>query len=108
MKGFVFIIICLLIWLIYQDLSKSPLLTAPAAPSLANSSELTTVSQPASYTAVRMQVEAGDTILSLTEKINGSRSINIEQLKRDFIALNPEQAHQALQIGQFYEFPLYH
>ncbi len=105
MRGFIFLIICLLFWLIYQDLSKSPLLSGQASEPLSSAA---TVTSAGSYTAVRMQIEAGDTILSLTEKLNGSKPINIDQLRKDFNTLNPDAFSQSLQIGQFYEFPLYH
>lgn len=103
MRAVIFIIFCFLLWIIYQDLTRSPLLQG--IPRMVDGpSQL----QTATYTSVRMQVQPGDTMLSLTEKINGNRTIDIEQLVKDFKTLNPEIDNTALSVGQYYNFPLYH
>lgn len=102
MRAFLFIIICLLFWVIYQDLARSPLLQG-----LPNAEQRFATAQISTYTAIRMQAEPGDTLLSLAEKINGNRSIDIEKLIKDFKTLNPDAPDTVLTFGQYYEFPLY-
>ena len=58
---------------------------------------------------VKVKFERGDTFLSISERINGSSisTIPIEQLIADFEKLNPNVNVHSLNIGHYYNFPIY-
>ncbi|MCG5103062.1 hypothetical protein [Oceanobacillus alkalisoli] len=54
-----------------------------------------------------IKIEAGDTVLSVTEEINTFDYLDIEQIKEDFAMLNPGVDADSLVPSSFYYFPLY-
>ncbi|MRG86609.1 LysM peptidoglycan-binding domain-containing protein [Salinibacillus xinjiangensis] len=58
------------------------------------------------YKPVSHTVSAGDTVLSIAEKVN-SRSIPIQKILEDFQTLNPDADPHNIRIGETYFFPEY-
>ncbi|MEI3611696.1 hypothetical protein [Pseudogracilibacillus sp. SO30301A] len=58
---------------------------------------------------VKIKVEAGDTILSVSEELNGEKlnQIKIEDILDDFNSVNPEVTTIELTPGMYYYFPTY-
>ncbi|RYM02221.1 LysM domain-containing protein [Sporolactobacillus sp. THM7-7] len=101
MKKKVFTILLLLVcWTSYADLTTG---TLP-------SGQKTDFSVPGSEKAAvpfkRITVEPGDTLLSITERINEG-DVSIDQVMDDFTILNPSADPNHLQIGKSYAFPDY-
>lgn len=101
------IVICFILFLlsIYHDLfSKNPT-------SLQNKQEEQAVSlyNDHSFEIVQVKVKAGDTVLSIIERLNKERSEEIEADKflRDFEKLNPNVNPHQLEKNTIYYFPLY-
>jgi hypothetical protein len=60
------------------------------------------------FDILKVKIEAGDTVLTVMEKINPSLSdLNIEQIMEDFSLLNPNIDPNHLQSNRFYFFPKY-
>lgn len=58
---------------------------------------------------VQVKINAGDTLLSISERINGTNiSISMDQLIEDFKMVNPEVNTLILTTGSYYFFPVYH
>ncbi len=58
---------------------------------------------------VKIKVEAGDTILSVSEELNGENlnQIKIEDILDDFNSVNPNVTTIELTPGMYYYFPTY-
>ncbi|MCO7175707.1 LysM peptidoglycan-binding domain-containing protein [Sporolactobacillus kofuensis] len=99
-KRFFTIIFILACWTSYVDLTSGSLPTGQAAQTTAQISEKATVAYQ------RITVSPGDTLLSITERINESEP-SIEEILKDFAVLNPSVNPNHLQIGKTYAFPSY-
>ncbi len=58
------------------------------------------------YQKISYTVQAGDTVLSITEQINEGH-VPIQQLLLDFEKLNPGANPHEIHIGETYFFPIY-
>lgn len=58
---------------------------------------------------IKIKVKEGETVLSITEKINHfeKEQINIKQIMLDFEEANPNVNPYRLKANRFYYFPLY-
>ena len=60
------------------------------------------------YEVIKVKMEAGDTVLSIMERINtASSTIDINLMLQDFSLLNPNIDPNQLQTNHFYFFPKY-
>jgi hypothetical protein len=92
-------------WTSFYDVTKgtlnfigNPSTVQPAAAS---------VQPPNSKPFRSVSIKAGDTVLSINEKLNPSSDINIQQVISDFQTLNNGADPNHIQIGKNYRFPLY-
>jgi hypothetical protein len=100
------LVLCLVIYMIYHDITKGTLPTAAEIKTVHVHSTKTKAKINISYQIIKVQ--AGDTLLSIVEKQqNAPLSVSIEQLIKDFEALNPGTQAESLQIGKTYKFPVY-
>ena len=95
-KIVMFIIICIVAYSIYFDISVG---TLPAY-----SSENMDKPDKNYY---NIKVEPGDTVLSLIEKKEGTLPVPIEQIIDDFSELNKGIKPEEIKIGQTYRFKNY-
>ena len=95
-KIVMFIIICIVAYSIYFDISVG---TLPAY-----SSENMDKTNKNYY---NIKVEPGDTVLSLIEKKEGTLPVPIEQIIEDFSTLNKGIKPEDIKIGQTYRFKNY-
>ncbi|WP_156290717.1 hypothetical protein [Oceanobacillus salinisoli] len=101
-KIFIYIIIILLVASIYKDLSLG------TEPNENVPTQETTIQINENYSAMKVKVTSGDTVLSIVENINeGKGEIAIDQMMTDFQQLNPEVNPYRLQPNTFYYFPVY-
>ncbi|MFZ3578622.1 LisM domain containing protein [Virgibacillus sp. DJP39] len=56
---------------------------------------------------VYVKVLPGETVLSIVERYNKTKTVNIDQIISDFKKLNPHAESYQLKSYQFYYFPLY-
>ena len=56
-----------------------------------------------------IKFERGDTLLSISERLNGNHlsEISMEKMIADFEKMNPNADVRALEIGTYYYFPIY-
>lgn len=54
-----------------------------------------------------IKITPGETVLSITEKINEMENLDVEKIIIDFQTLNPGTDYKALIPNSFYYFPLY-
>lgn len=107
-KRFFTILFILACWTSYSDLTSGSLPAGQASatrPSMKESRQ----SRPVEKAAINFQritVEPGDTLLSVTERMNEQQT-SIEQVLKDFSILNPSADPNHLQIGSTYAFPYY-
>ena len=100
------IIIFIVAYSIYYDLTIGTLPHGAAASSQVEEAQMN-LSEPSDpYTLI--EVNPGDTVISILEKLQqGHVPVSIDQLVKDFEELNngtkPEQIH----IGKSYKFPIY-
>ncbi|MGA9289894.1 MAG: hypothetical protein WBV93_16310 [Anaerobacillus sp.] len=76
---------------------------------LASKRVITEVSKPIEENSspfVMIEVNAGDTVLSLVEKANGTIPVSIDTIVQDFETLN-EITPTHIQIGEQYKIPTY-
>jgi len=64
-------------------------------------------SEHESFQVVKVQVQPGDTVLSISEHINHIEQLHINQLIEDFTLLNPYVDPYELETFAFYYFPHY-
>ncbi|MDR7072759.1 LysM peptidoglycan-binding domain-containing protein [Fictibacillus barbaricus] len=53
------------------------------------------------------EVKPGDTLISVTEKVNSKGNYTISGMLNDFKVLNPGTNPEHIQIGKTYKFPIY-
>jgi hypothetical protein len=53
------------------------------------------------------EVKPGDTLISVTEKVNSKGNYTIAGMLKDFKELNPGTKPEDIQIGKTYKFPVY-
>ncbi|MBA2869875.1 hypothetical protein HNQ85_000133 [Anoxybacillus calidus] len=102
-----FLILCFVIYIVYHDVTNGTLPAATKATTISHIQEAKSENRD-SLNYKTMKIKAGDTILSIMEKErNGPLPVSIEQLIKDFEALNPGVKTESLQIGKTYKFPVY-
>ncbi|MEH7379940.1 LysM domain-containing protein [Bacillus sp. JJ1533] len=103
-RFFAFLAFVFIIFIIYYDMRIGTLPVAKNEPIEATEVIAQTTDDPYK----KITVKAGDTLLSIVEKVNeGTRITSIESVINDFEELNPESKAELLQIGKTYKFPLY-
>ncbi|MDR4888954.1 hypothetical protein RGU12_15700 [Fredinandcohnia sp. QZ13] len=103
-RFFAFLAIAFILYIIYYDVSFGTLPVAKNETIEATEVIAQTPNNP--YTEIK--VNAGDTLLSIVEKINEGKQISsIETVIKDFEVLNPDSQAELLKIGKTYKFPLY-
>ncbi|MBA2873496.1 LysM peptidoglycan-binding domain-containing protein [Thermaerobacillus caldiproteolyticus] len=107
MKKFVlFLVLCLCLYVVSHDLIKGTLPTTTKIKTLHIHEPKLRAKMNINYQTVT--VKAGDTLLSIAEKQqNAPLPVSIEQLIKDFEALNPGTKANSLQIGKTYKIPIY-
>ncbi|NLP50967.1 hypothetical protein [Bacillus sp. RO1] len=112
---FVAALILVTIYSIYYDLSSGTI-PEPATPVAApvpitspdTESESSTLSSPTNNLYIEVEIKAGDTVLTVAEKIaNKPIPVSITQLVEDFQNLNDGITPEKIQIGKTYKFPVY-
>jgi len=101
-KRFFTILFIMMCWTSYADLSSGSLPAGQAAAEPARPA----ASEKAAIAYQRVTVAPGDTLLSITERINENQQ-SIEKVLKDFAVLNPSVDPNHLQIGKTYAFPSY-
>jgi hypothetical protein len=96
----------LILYVVYRDLTEGTL------PGIAiNQVEVTTkavTNQDLEIAAFEAEVEPGETLISIVENhLDKPLPVSIDELIKDFEALNPGQSPQKIQIGSSYQFPDY-
>lgn len=58
---------------------------------------------------VKVKIERGDTVLSISERLNGKNlsQIAVEQIVADFLRVNKLTDLQSIKVGNYYYFPIY-
>lgn len=95
------LIILLVLHTTYYDLTTGTLASQQRVSVQAHSEH-----QPNNQTFIAYKVNAGDTVLSIVEKTNGSIPVSIDTVVNDFIKLNGISPTR-IQIGEQYKIPLY-
>lgn len=93
------IIIILLVFSLYNDLKKE---------SISNDENLD-VFVISGYQVAKIKYERGDTILSISERLNENNfsQISVEKIIADFLQVNPGTELHSLEVGKYYYFPIY-
>ncbi|NSL50312.1 LysM peptidoglycan-binding domain-containing protein [Calidifontibacillus erzurumensis] len=111
------------LYVIYYDLSEG-VLSTPASVVLfkkdemdekisdekesVNEEETATDANNGDYSYIEVEVKAGETVLSIVEKLQGGPlPVSISQLITDFQQLNPNTTPELIQVGKTYKFPVY-
>jgi|SRR5699024_9817955 len=97
-------IICLVFICIsvYMDMTKGVL------PKGQNTIEIVPIQNPSHQLHVkRIKVTEGDTVLSISEKLNNQTELDIEQVLSDFRSLNSNINPFEIKANHQYYFPLY-
>ncbi|MEH7236036.1 LysM peptidoglycan-binding domain-containing protein [Bacillus sp. JJ1562] len=103
-RFFAFLAIIFILFIIYYDVRFGTLPVAKNETIEATEVVAITPSNPFK----EITVKAGDTLLSIVEKVNEGKQISsIETVIMDFEELNPDSKAELLQIGKTYKFPLY-
>ncbi len=103
---FAFLAIVFIVYIIYYDIRIGTLPTATAKEEKIEATEV--IAQTSNDPFIEVKVKAGDTLLSIVERVNEDRQLlSIETVIKDFEGLNPESKAELLQIGKTYKFPLY-
>ncbi|CAM3107611.1 LysM peptidoglycan-binding domain-containing protein [Sporolactobacillus spathodeae] len=102
-KHFFIAIAIVACWTTYSDLNSGSL---PASATNQASIQVTGT-EHAAIPHKRIKVNPGDTLLSISERLNKDEP-SIEQLLKDFALLNPSADPNHLEIGKDYAFPLYY
>ena len=94
--------IILLILSLYNDIKKETHYNLSESPSMDKNIHN-------NIPVVKIKIKPGDTILSVSEKLNGENlnHIKIEEIIEDFNSVNPEVSTIELTPGLSYFFPLY-
>lgn len=100
------IVLILLMYVIYYDLSKGTLSLVQASNEENEKSVVIEVEQELAYFEKR--ADSGDTLLSVVEEnLKSSIPVSIEMIIEDFKALNDGLTPQEIQYGKIYKFPDY-
>ena len=95
------ILLLLILHTTYYDLTTG---TLPSPRVESEAAEVLAPENDSSYEVY--QINAGDTVLSLVEKANGSVPVSIETIVHDFESLNKIHPTK-IQIGKEYKIPTY-
>lgn len=99
-------ILILLIYAIYYDLSKGTLSLVQASNQENEKMVVTKIEQEIAY--FEKKVVSGDTLLSIVEEsLESSIPVSIETVIDDFKGLNDGLTPQEIQYGEIYKFPDY-
>lgn len=100
------IILSLLIYVIYYDLSKGTLSLVQASNEVNKKAVVSEGDQELAY--FEKKVDSGDTLLSVVEEsLKSSIPVSIEMVIEDFKELNNGLTPQEIQYGEIYKFPDY-
>ncbi|KHD84832.1 hypothetical protein [Heyndrickxia ginsengihumi] len=107
MKKFLaFISAIIILYSVYYDMRVGtiPAASYPSQQTIENNNQTTTSQQVAT-----VQVDPGDTVISIVEKLSSTSNgtISIEKISKDFSKLNNGIKPTDIQIGQIYKFPIY-
>ncbi|HEX7064303.1 MAG TPA: LysM domain-containing protein [Bacillales bacterium] len=107
MKGFLGLCLAaLVLYTIYYDLEYG---TLPQTSKAATVETHKQQKQPQEkIPSKKIKVKPGQTVLSIVEKVNGSNPVSIQKIVHDFEQLNPDVNANQIQIGETYQFPVYH
>ncbi|RFU61877.1 hypothetical protein [Bacillus sp. V59.32b] len=97
-----FLTLCFIGFIIYFDLTTG---TLPTSGVKAGAYPIQTEKSSVPYTEVT--ISPGDTLLTISEKEEGSLTVSIETLIRDFQELNNGLNPEEMQIGKTYRIPVY-
>ena len=92
------LLVSLLIISVVDDLSKQQTINEDNRIEAGNDKE---------FEIAHIKIQAGDTVLSVTEEINNFDYLDIDQIMEDFAMLNPGIKAGSLIPNSFYYFPLY-
>lgn len=97
-KTVIYIIIILLIFSLYNDFTRGTDFTNETHSLYINDIKV-----------VERKIQPGDTILSVSEQINGSalENLSVEKIINDFYVVNPNTKKYKLNINEYYYFPFY-
>lgn len=98
-KSLIFAMIILLSASIYHDITSGSI--------SANKENDKTSKSKFEADIVHIQVMPGQTVLSIVEKYNNSKSLDVNQIVIDFKMLNPHAQPYSLESYQYYYFPVY-
>ncbi|HET7628448.1 MAG TPA: hypothetical protein VFK44_08670 [Bacillales bacterium] len=108
MKGFFTFCFCLLVaYTAYYDITYGTIPTSHNAGGAETSTAARTENEEERIPATSWKVHPGETVLSISEKLNGNAKASIEKIVSDFKKLNPGVNVHQLQIGKTYRFPVY-
>ncbi|MEH7074059.1 hypothetical protein [Neobacillus drentensis] len=107
-KLFGFLLVVLIIYVIYIDLTVG---TLPSTLTQQVDAKIETPRKPEQKTAIpsfEAKVEPGETVISIVEhQLDKSLPVSITDLIEDFRKLNPGDTPEKIQIGSTYHFPDY-
>ncbi|MDQ0156368.1 LysM peptidoglycan-binding domain-containing protein [Robertmurraya andreesenii] len=99
------IMMILILYVIYFDLSKG---TLPSADTTATVQQEEPAETEELIDYFEIKVQSGDTVLSIIEQqLDASVSVPIQQVIEDFQKLNNGTSAEQIQIGKTYKFPDY-
>ncbi|MEN1970516.1 hypothetical protein WMZ97_20870 [Lentibacillus sp. N15] len=102
-KSVIYIVIILVIAGIYHDLTDGTPVQSPKHEQKMGPQNKVTKQ----FQVVQVKVQAGDTVLSITEQLNESlATLNMEQIFDDFFMINHTNPRH-IKNGTYYYFPLY-
>ncbi|WP_409289303.1 hypothetical protein [Peribacillus sp. SCS-37] len=109
MKRFLFLLaLCFILFIIYYDLTRGTLQNqAAATPAVQAEPPGKADRTEPRMDYVEVQIAPGDTILSLIEEQEGKITEPIENIIKDFQALNKDLSPEDIQIGKTYKIPSY-
>lgn len=100
------IILILVVYVIYFDLSKGTLPITVETTTSAVSEKV--VNEEVKINYFERKIESGDTVLSIIEKqLDSAIPVPIQRVVQDFHSLNDGMDAEKIQIGKTYKFPDY-
>ncbi|MFJ5621391.1 hypothetical protein ACIQD3_01415 [Peribacillus loiseleuriae] len=103
-KMLLFLSICFTVFIIYYDMTKGTLPTKSTVRTIEASSTPVSEIIPIPYKEIK--IRAGDSLLSIIKKQEGTLPLSIESIISDFENLNGIKP-EAMQIGNTYKIPFY-
>jgi len=105
-------ILFFILYIVYYDVSNGTLPSFKKELELVEQGEVLETSatpvQTSSLPFQEVEVKAGDTLISLVEKLSSNKStLSIDTLVKDFETLNPGEQANSLIIGKKYKIPIY-